>query len=120
MKLEQIRDILEAEIHVEPENPNFDILNGCGSDLMSDVLSLVKPNTILLTGLATPQVIYTAEMASIQVICFVRGKHPTQRMIDMARERGIILLSTNLFLFDSCGKLYSAGLGQPTRLISAL
>ena len=82
-----------------------------GADLMSDVLSFVKSNNILLlTGLINPQVIYTADAVNIKAICFVRGKRPCNELISLAKERGMTLLCTKLLMFDSCGKLYEAGI----------
>jgi hypothetical protein len=40
----------------------------------------------------------------------VRGKRPAQKVLDLACEKGIPVLSTTLGMFDSCGILYDAGL----------
>lgn len=82
----------------------------CGSDLMSDVLSYIKPGSLLLTGLVTNQVIYTAEMADVKIVCFVRGKTPSEEIINLAKQKGITLLKTKLPMFESCGRLYKAGI----------
>jgi len=111
MKLEKIGQILEAEL-LNGENCNADIevCTACGSDLMSDVMSYGHEKDILLTGLVNPQVIRTAEMMDIKVIIFVRGKRPTECMVNLASEKGIILMSTKHHMFTACGKLYSAGI----------
>ncbi|MBR2879201.1 MAG: hypothetical protein IKC02_00855, partial [Oscillospiraceae bacterium] len=83
----------------------------CGCDLMSDVLAFVKDQTLLLTGLINSQVIRTAEMMDIVAVCFVRGKMPTEDVIELAKEKGISLLKTDYPLYLSCGLLYGKGLG---------
>jgi hypothetical protein len=55
-------------------------------------------------------VIRTAELLDVSAIVFVRGKTPTNDIVEMAIERDIVLLSTNYTLFEACGKLYQAGL----------
>ncbi len=110
MKVEEIVKILDAEILTSGHDPGLEIMHACGSDLMSDVMAYVEENVLLLTGLVSPQVIRTAEMMDIRVICFVRGKNVTPSVIDMARERGITLLVTRHPMFIACGMLYSAGL----------
>ncbi len=111
MKITRIKKLLDAEILCGEKFIDRDIKMACGCDLMSDVLSFIKSdNTLLLTGLTNPQVIYTADAADIKVICFVRGKRPDDKTIKLANERGIILLYTNLPLFEGCGKLYKEGL----------
>jgi hypothetical protein len=77
---------------------------------MSDVLAFSRAQSLLLTGLTTLQTVYTAEMADIRIICFVRGKMPDAETIALARSRNITLLNTKLPMFESCGKLYGRGL----------
>ena len=37
---------------------------------------------------------------------------PSEEMIEMARENGIVLLKTKLPMYLACGKLYQAGVRQ--------
>ena len=77
---------------------------------MSDVLAFVKDQAVLLTGLVNSQVIRTAEMMDMICVVLVRSKKPTDEMIDLAKENGIVLLTTNKRMYDACGILYSNGL----------
>lgn len=110
MKIEEIAKLLNANILCNEEKNDLEVFSACGSDLMSDVMAFVKENVLLLTGLINVQVIRTATLMDIGAICFVRGKQPTEEMIEMAKENGIILLSSKEPLFLACGKLYNAGL----------
>jgi len=110
MKLKDIKRILEAEVIVGDDLLSEEVLMACGSDLMSDVLSFVKPGALLLTGLTNPQVVRTAEMADLRAICFVRGEKPAQDTIEIAESKNIPLLATPLPMFESCGRLYRKGL----------
>ena len=110
MKLEQIKEVLGATVVVGAEQPDREIRMACGSDLMSDVLSFIKPDALLLTGLTNAQVVRTAEVAEIVSICFVRGKQPQEETIELATEKAIPLLTTRFPMFESCGRLYEAGL----------
>lgn len=109
MKLSEIIKILDAEL-LNDGDTGMEIMSACGSDLMSDVMAYVKENVLLLTGLVSPQVIRTAEMMDIRVVVFVRGKIPGQAILDLASEKGIIIMSTRSPMFIACGKLYSTGL----------
>ena len=44
------------------------------------------------------------------MIVFVRGKNPSDEILEMAVERGIAILRSQHTLFDACGILYFAGL----------
>ena len=110
MKLKKVVDLLEAKVIGDCFNEDTEVLAACGCDLMSDVLAFVKDQALLLTGLVNPQVVRTAEMMDMQCIVFVRGKQPDQGIIDLARDRDIVLLSTKQTMFASCGMLYEKGL----------
>lgn len=110
MKIREVVDLLDAEILCGEDRLDTDIHTACGSDMMSDVLAFSKDHSILLTGLCNPQVIRTAEMLDIVCLIFVRGKKPDEAMLEMAKERGLVVLSTGHRMFSACGMLYAAGL----------
>lgn len=111
MKISQIQELLNAEVVCGDDQLNREVASACGSDMMSDVLAYVKDQAVLLTGLVNPQVVRTAEMMDMVCIVFVRSKAPTQEMIDLAEEHGMVLLKTRKRMYEACGKLYAAGLG---------
>lgn len=110
MKISQIIDLLEAEVICGQDLVNNHVYSACGSDMMSDVLAYVKDQSVLLTGLVNSQVIRTAEMMDMVCIVFVRNKRPTDEMIELAKESGIVLLASKKRMYEACGKLYAGGL----------
>ena len=110
MTAKQVQEVLGARVLVGSEYLDQEVKTACGSDLMSDVLAFSKDHSVLLTGLCNPQVIRTAEMLDIVCIIFVRGKKPDDTILDMARERDLVVLETGHRMFSSCGMLYEAGL----------
>ena len=107
--LGEVTAISNEEI-VKTERLDREVIMACGCDLMSDVLSYIKSDSFLLTGLTNPQVVRTAEMAGITAICFVRGKKPQRETIDLAIEKDIPLMFTRFSMFEACGRLYNEGL----------
>ena len=110
MKISKLQELLEAEVLCCEENTDKHVYSACGCDLMSDVLAYVKDQAVLLTGLVNSQVIRTAVMMDMLCIVFVRSKEPTEEMIKLARESGIVILTTEKRLYEACGLLYSGGL----------
>lgn len=110
MTLRDAQEALEARVLVGEEYLNREVKSAGASDLMSDVLAFSKDHSILLTGLCNPQVIRTAEMLDIICIIFVRGKKADESLLEMAREREIVVMETGHRMFNSCGILYKAGL----------
>jgi len=118
MTVRSIREIIDARIFSGEELLDLEVNAACGADLMSDVMAFVKEKVVLLTGLVNPQAIRTADLMDIKVVIYVRGKSPTDDLVAMAKENGMVLLSTKYSMFLACGRLYEAGLhGGGTREI---
>ena len=110
MKISKMQELLDARVLCCEENTDKHVYSACGCDLMSDVLAYVKDQAVLLTGLVNSQVIRTAVMMDMLCIVFVRSKEPTEEMIKLARESGIVILTTDKRLYEACGLLYTNGL----------
>ena len=105
-----MQELLDAKVLACEENLDRHVYSACGCDLMSDVLAYVKDQAVLLTGLVNPQVIRTAVMMDMICIVFVRSKKPTEEILELAKESGIVIMTTDKRLYDACGLLYSNGL----------
>ena len=110
MKISKMQELLGAEVLCCEENLGKHVYSAFGCDLMSDVLAYVTDQAVLLTGLVNPQVIRTALMLDMVCIVFVRSKSPSEEMLELARENGIVMMSTDKTLYSTCGTLYSNGL----------
>lgn len=87
-----------------------EVVYGFSSDLMSDVLTVMQDNVLLITGLANLQTVRTATMADIQTILLVRNKRATDDMKSAAEENEVVLMETSYSMFRASGILYGAGL----------
>lgn len=110
MTLEEVLRVIDGKLISKRADTGLTVDEACGADLMSDVLAFTHVGTLLLTGLTNPQVVRTAEMAGIKAIVFVRGKYPPSETIALADEKGIPLLASRYTMYESCGRLYKAGL----------
>ena len=110
MTLNEIRRLLNADVPLDFGSLDADIHSAFASDLLSDTLAYADHCTVLLTGLCNTQVLRTAEMLDIPAIIFVRGKKPTDEMLELAREDHVCILQTGYSMYAACGILYNAGL----------
>ncbi len=110
MTLAELKNLLDADVIVGEDLLGMEVKAGFAADLMSDVLAFAKEGSILLTGLTNPLVIRTAETLDLSAIIFVRGKRPSDDAVKLAREKNIALLGTRYILFESCGRLFTAGM----------
>jgi len=108
MKISKVIELINGEILIGSIDDSIN--SAFSSDLMSDVLAFVNQDTALLTGLVNNQVIRTAEMLDLRTIIFVRGKIPSDKVVDLANEREMTLLTTKFTMFEASGVLFENGI----------
>lgn len=109
MTLREIVTLLDATVYLGEERMDEDVTTVFASDLMSDVLTL-KESPMLVTGLCNIQTIRTCDMACLDVVIIVRNKKPTEEMLELAADNGMVILASGFSMFKACGLLYAAGL----------
>ena len=109
MTLQQIVDKLGATVGLGADKLDREVEHAFASDLMSDVLTL-KDTPVLITGLCNVQTIRTCDMANLEVVIFVRGKRPSEDMIELADENDMVLICTPYSMFKTCGLLWELGM----------
>ena len=110
MTIKDMVDILDARVLCGEERLDTPVYTACCSDLMSDVLAFVNEKTVLITGLANPHVLRTADMLDLKCLVYVRSKVPNEEIIEQADEQGLAVIATRETAFTACGLLYQAGL----------
>ncbi|TNF06834.1 MAG: transcriptional regulator [Bacillota bacterium] len=118
MKLSEIIEKYHCKVYTPTILKDKEVNYGFCSDLMSDALMILNSvknpkileNSIIITGLSTNQSIRTAEMLDVDVVILVRGKMPSVKVVDLAIESHVMLLSTELTMFNLSGALYQDGI----------
>jgi len=110
MRLAAIRDLLQCVVLAGEDKLDIEVDTAVASDGMSAVLAAPHPGALMITGLANIQSVRTADVAFIAAILYVRGSRPNETAIEFARKKKIVLLSTALGMFDTCGTLRNQGL----------
>jgi len=125
MRLSEVIDTIKARFFLPDsvETPDPSVLElelqvGGSADLMSDVLCFNLSRGLLVTGLINPQSVRTAEMADVAALLVVRGKTPPPETIKIAWEVGIPIVGTEMTMFETCGRLFGAGLPAAERTSS--
>lgn len=114
MEINKIKDTLNASVIVGEEKLDSVVDHIYASDLMSDVLAFGKPNSILLTGLATQQAVISAHMAEFTGVVFIRGKIPRDGSKVFGQNNNLILLTTDLDMYDCCIRINDVRTGKST------
>jgi len=111
VEIKMIKEALGASVIEGEDDLDTKVEHVYASDLMSDVLAFGRPNSILLTGLATQQAVISAHMAEFKGVVFVRGKKPKDGSEEFARDNHLVLLSTNMDMYDACIRIDSVRKG---------
>ena len=110
MTLAEIRDVLQAEVLTGEDDLTQEVQTVVASDGMSEILAFAHPGALMITGLTNVQSIRTADIANVRAIVYIRGKRPDERVVRLAWESDIPVLTTALGMFDVCGILRERGL----------
>ena len=110
MRLRDVMAVTEAKALSDNLDPDLDLLTAGATDLMSDALRYDLMRSLLISGLANPQLVRTAEMADVSAVLLVRGKIPPPETVKLAQQVGIPILATDLIMFEACGRLFAAGM----------
>jgi len=116
MLMQELVDLLSCRVILGAEFMEGLEVTACfAADLMSDVLAFAPPGSLLITGLASIQSAHTADVAELSGILYVGGKSPAEPVIALVRSQSIPLLTTELSMYEACGRLYAGGLAPGVR-----
>jgi redox-sensing transcriptional repressor len=108
MKLEDLAATIGATV-VTPGKPGgTKVTRIYAGDRVSDLLNEASDETLLVTNLASVQMLRVAELMDVPGICFVNGVEPDDEMVALARDNQTLLLISPQGVFETCGLLYKA------------
>lgn len=110
--VKQVKEALGATVLVGAERLEAPVQHVYASDLMSDVLAFGQPDSLLLTGLATQQAVVSALMAEFVGVVFLRGKKPKDGCEQFAGAHGLVVLGTDLDMYEACVRIDSLQRGK--------
>ncbi len=100
-----------TDLKLEHLTPTLSLDREVGSalvgDLLSDVLAAAKPGDVWVTVQRHQNVIAVARVTDLAAVVLARGVRPTEDVIAMAQEQGIVLLASQDPAFDVCGQMYT-------------
>lgn len=116
MNLADLTTLLPATTFFAPSDlTDIALQHVVASDLMSDVLVAQHvEHFILVTSLASDQMIRTADLVGAAGIVLVNNKRPPQSLVRLAEDLGLPLLGTALPKFETCLTIGNALLQEQT------
>lgn len=103
LPLKRITELTEAELLYEAQGYDDTVIRHvAATDLMSDALTVEHEDLLLVTALASPQVLRTADIIGAPAVLFTLGKTLPHKTTELARQLGVTLLRTRLPKFEAC------------------
>ncbi len=103
MRIDSIVKVLQAEVHASGNSlAETTFRHVVASDLMSDVLVARRDDFLLVTSLASDQMVRTADLVGSVGVVLVNGKLPPDSLRALAQDLGLLLLSSPLPKFEAC------------------
>ena len=102
MNVQDAISVLNAELMVRGDAFLKEIKHIIASDLMSDVLLVDEEDMLLLTSLASDQVLRTAQIVGAVAVIVVNGKSLPSSMKQVALDLGMTLAVAKQSKFDAC------------------
>ena len=105
MTMSKVAEVLQAEVLVKGDGMSRRVGHVMASDLMSDVL---LDDMLLLTSLASDQVLRTAQIVGAVGVVVVNGKPLPSSMVNVANDLGMTLATSRLSKYDACVAVHTA------------
>jgi hypothetical protein len=108
MKLVQLAQKIGAHIVSPPVSGRDEIQSVYAGDRMSDLLSAVSDETLLVTHIANRGLLSLIELMDVPAVCLVNGAAPEATVVEAAANANTALLISPWGLYETCGRLYVA------------
>jgi redox-sensing transcriptional repressor len=113
MKLEELARNIGARV-VTPGKPGgTTVARIYAGDRVSDLLNEASDKTLLVSNLASLQMLRVAELMDVPGICFVSGAEPDVEMIELAKQNDTLLMVSPQGVFETCGLIFQTLGGEP-------
>ncbi|MDZ7725429.1 MAG: serine kinase [candidate division KSB1 bacterium] len=112
-----VKDIVEKlglEVFSGENNLDCEITGGCISDILSDVMVQANKGMLWVTNQTHENVLAVTFFKSLAGVILPNGLYLEENAARKAKEKGILVLLTDLPAFEIVGQLYEMGVGKKT------
>ena len=112
MTLNEIIKTFGLTVYAPPADGRVKVEHGYASDLLSDVIANAGRDDIWVTMQMHVNIIAVAALKDIAAVVIVSSHRPADETIGIAKQKGVCVLGTGMTTFETCGRLYAAGIRE--------
>jgi redox-sensing transcriptional repressor len=106
MRLEDLAHNIGARVVTPGKAGGTEVAKIYAGDRVSDLLNEASDKTLLVSNLASVQMLRVAELMDVPGICFVNGVEPDADVVELASQNGTMLMVASAGVFETCGLIY--------------
>ena len=107
MKLTELAERIGAQVLCAGRGGDVDAEQVYAGDRISDLLNAAGEHVLLVTNLASGQLVQMAELLDVPAICVVNGRGPEAAVVAAASGNGTLLMVCSASLFETCGRIHA-------------
>jgi len=106
MRLEELAEVIGAKV-LNPELAAGRVVERvCAGDRMSDLLNHATDATLVVTNIASSQLVRGVALMDASALCLLNGVLPDPELLKVASGSGTVVMVSPFDMFETCGRLY--------------
>lgn len=87
--------------------PESIVTGAYASDLLSDVMGKAQAGSLWVTSQVHKNIVAVASLKELSAIVIANERQVSDELREHAAEEDVVILTSNLPLFETCGKIYN-------------
>lgn len=104
--LERLTKDLGFECLTGNITPDNFVLSAYASDLLSDVMGKAQAGSVWITSQVHKNIVAVASLKELSAIVIAKERTVPDELRKHAQDENVVILSSDLPLFETCGKVY--------------
>ena len=105
--LEKLTKDLGIECITDNIQPDSIVIGAYASDLLSDVMGKAQAGSLWITSQVHKNIVAVASLKELSAIVIANERSVSDEVRQHAADENVVILSPNLPLFETCGKIFN-------------
>jgi hypothetical protein len=106
MRLEELAEVIGAKVLNPEVAAGRAVERVWAGDRMSDLVTHATDATLVVTNIASSQLVRGVALMDASALCLLNGVLPEPQLVKAASESGAVVMVSPFDMFETCGRLY--------------